>query len=60
MAAWIKMPLGMELGLSPDDIVLDGDPAPSSPKRGQSPSPISGPSFVAKRLDGLRRQLVRK
>ena len=23
-AAWIKMPLGMEVGLSPDDIVLDG------------------------------------
>ena len=29
------MPLGMELGLSPGDFVLDGDPAPS-PKRGQS------------------------
>jgi len=28
MAAWIKMPLGMELGLSPVDFVLDGDPAP--------------------------------
>jgi len=27
MAAWIKMPLGMELGLSPGDFVLDGDPA---------------------------------
>jgi len=28
MAAWIKVPLGMELGLSPDDFVLDGDPTP--------------------------------
>jgi len=28
------MPLGMEIGLGPDEIVLDGDPAPS-PKRGQ-------------------------
>ena len=28
MAAWIKMLLGMELGLSPGDFVLDGDPAP--------------------------------
>jgi len=28
MAAWIKMPLGMELGLSSGDFVLDGDPAP--------------------------------
>ena len=27
MAAWIKMPLGMELGLSPGDFVLDGVPA---------------------------------
>ena len=24
---WIKMPLGMEVGLGPGDIVLDGDPA---------------------------------
>jgi len=37
MAAWIKMPLRMEVGLSPGDFVLDGDPAPPSPKRGQSP-----------------------
>jgi len=28
MAAWIKMPLGMELGLSPGDFVLDRDPVP--------------------------------
>ena len=27
MAAWIKMPLGMELGLSRGDFVLDGEPA---------------------------------
>jgi len=27
MAGWIKMPLGMELGLGPIDVVLDGDPA---------------------------------
>ena len=25
---WIKMPLGMEVGLSPGDVMLDGDPAP--------------------------------
>ena len=36
-AAWIKMPLGTtDVGLGPDDIVSDGDPAPS-PKRGRSP-----------------------
>jgi len=27
-AGWIKMVLGMEVGLSPGDFVLDGDPAP--------------------------------
>jgi len=32
MAAWIKMPVGMEVGLAPGDFVLDGDPAPP-PKR---------------------------
>jgi len=37
MAAWIKMPLGMELGLGPSDYVLDGDPALPSPKREHSP-----------------------
>ena len=33
------MPLGMEVGLSPGEFVLDGDPAPS-PKRGGAASPI--------------------
>ena len=28
MAGWIKMLLGMEVGLGPRDIMLDGDPAP--------------------------------
>jgi len=35
-AGWIKMALGMEVGLSPGDFVLDGDPASSS-KRRRSP-----------------------
>ena len=30
------MPLGMEVGLSPADFMLDGDPAPL-PKKGRSP-----------------------
>ena len=34
MAAWIKMSLGMELGLDPGDFVLDGDPVAPSPKGG--------------------------
>ena len=36
-AGCIKMPLGMEVGLSPSDFVLDGDPAPY-PKRVESPN----------------------
>ena len=34
-AGWMKMPLGTEVGLSPGDIVLDGDLAPRPPKRGK-------------------------
>ena len=41
------MPLGTEVGLGPDDIVLDGDPAPPSPKRGQSPFPNFRPCQTA-------------
>jgi len=41
------MVLGMEVGLGPGHIVLDGDPAPL-PKKGAVP-PIFG--RVAKRLD---------
>jgi len=36
-AGWIKMALGMELGLSPGDFVLDGDPAAHPQKGGRSP-----------------------
>ena len=35
----MKLVLGTEVGLSPGDFVLDGDPAPS-PKRGRATSPI--------------------
>jgi len=37
MAAWTKMPLGMELGLG--DLVLDGDPLPLPKKRAALPPP---------------------
>ena len=47
MAGFIRIPLGTEVGLSPGDIVLDGDPAP--PAKNDSP-PIFGPCLVAKRL----------
>jgi len=33
------MPLGTEVGLSPGDFVLDGEPAPPSPKRVAGPPP---------------------
>jgi len=41
MAAWIKMSLGMKVGLGPGNFVLDGDPAPL-PKIGAEP-----PKFLA-------------
>ena len=37
-AGRIKMALGVEVGLGPGDVVLDGDPAPL-PKRGRGPPP---------------------
>jgi len=60
MAAWIKVSFGMEVGLGPGDIVLDGDPAPL-PKKGAEPPPKFWPmSIVAKRLDGSRCHLVQR
>jgi len=35
------MKLGMQVGLVPGDIVLDGDPS-TPPLKGRSPSPIFG------------------
>jgi len=50
-AAWIKVKLGMVVGLGPGDIMLDGDPA--RPEKGHKPSVNFRPmSIVAKRLDG--------
>jgi len=57
-AAYIKMALGMEVGLSAGDFVLDADPTPS-PKRGGALLPNFRPiSIVAKRLDASRSHLV--
>jgi len=50
-AEWIKMPLGMEVGLGLGHIVLDGDPAPSQKGAQLPPSPpkkIRPMSVVAK------------
>jgi len=45
MAAWIKMSLGMEVGLGPGDFVLDEDPVAPSPKGGRTPQ-IFGPRLL--------------
>jgi len=47
-AGWIKMPLDTEVGLGPGDIVLDGDPAPTT-ERGTA-APFYPMSIMAKRL----------
>jgi len=47
MAGWIKMPLGVELGLGQGDIVLDGSPAPASQRA--HPANVRPMSTVAKR-----------
>jgi len=59
-AGWIKMVVGMELGLGPDDIVLDGDLAPTLLKKGgRAPLLNFWPmSIVAKRLDVSRWHLA--
>ena len=62
-AGCIKMPLVMEVGLSPGHFVVDGTWEPSSlPKKwgGHSPTNFWPMSIVAKRLDGSRCHLVRR
>jgi len=46
MAARIKMSLGMEIGLGPGDFVIDGDPAPPLPKRGEGGAPTKNSAHV--------------
>jgi len=45
-AGWMKVVLGMEVGLSPGDIVLDGDPVPFPQKGAEPSSPIFGPFLL--------------
>jgi len=47
MAGWIKMPVGAEVGLGPDDIVLGGDPAPR-PQSGGAPLQFSAHVYCDK------------
>jgi len=44
-AGCIKMPLGIEVGLSPGDFVLDVDPAPH-PKKGAEPPKFLSPCLL--------------
>ena len=62
-AGCVKMPVGTQVGLSPGNIVLDGD---LSPQKGTAPLPPPKKkcfwpmSVVAKRLDRSRCRLVRR
>jgi len=59
MARWIEMPLGMEVGLGSDHIVLGGEP--STCPKGAPPCNFRRPmSIVAKWLDGSTCYLVRR
>jgi len=60
-AAWMKMPLGLEVGLGLGDFVLDGNPVPLPKKGAEAPDKKFRPMFiVAKRLDGSRGYLARR
>ena len=50
--------IGMEVGLDPGHIVLDGDPAPPPKKKRTAPPNFWPMSVVDKRLDGSRCHLV--
>jgi len=57
-AGWIKMALGVEVGLGPVHIVLDGDTAPLPKQRAEPPRDFRPIFVVAKRLDASRYHLV--
>ena len=56
-AGWIEMALGMELGLGPGHIVLDGA-SPATKIMAQPLSNFRPTSTAIKPLDGSRYQLV--
>jgi len=57
-AAWIKMPLGTEVGLGSDDIVLDGDPAPTPHKGGRAPPQFSAHFYCGQTAGCIKMPLV--
>jgi len=57
-AGWMKLVLGMEVGLSPGDCVLDADPVPFTQK-GAEPFPqFSAHFYCGKRLHASKCHLV--
>jgi len=65
-ASRIKVPHGMEVGLSPGDFVADGDPVPK-PQKGRSPTQFSAhvycdqtAAWIKMRLHESRCDLVRR
>jgi len=52
----IKMPLGMELSISPEDFVLDGNPP--LPENGAESPQFLADVYCAQRLEGSRRHLA--
>ena len=46
----MKLVLGMEVGLSPGDFVLDGDPAPPPQKGGRAPHVYCGQTVAWMKL----------
>ena len=57
-AEYIKMPLSIEVGLSPGDFLLDGSQPP--PQKGAEPPNFRPTSTAAKRLHGSRCHLGRR
>jgi len=51
-AGWIKMPLDIEVGLGPGDIVLDGEPAPLRQNGGRATPPQFSAHFDCRQTAG--------
>jgi len=52
---WIKMKLGMKVGLDPGHIVLNGDPAPLQKRGAQLPPEFSVHVYCGQTADGCIR-----
>ena len=57
-AAWFRMPLGMEVGLSPRDFVLGWDPAPSP--KGAEPAKLSAHIYCGQTAGWIKMALGTK